>query len=78
MSNELIIKKLSRLRLPGVTAYLDQRMSQAVQEKWAYSMFLLRGANNSLHFSSRIFWMTSSDKVLDDIRLFLSHLQVTT
>jgi DNA replication protein DnaC len=40
MSNELIIKKLSRLRLSGIAAYLDQRTNQAIQEKWAYSMFL--------------------------------------
>jgi DNA replication protein DnaC len=40
MSNALIIKKLSRLRLPGVAASLEQRMNQAMQEKWAYSMFL--------------------------------------
>ena len=34
---------------------------------------ILRGANNSLRFLSNIFRMTSSDKVLDDLGLFLSH-----
>jgi DNA replication protein DnaC len=40
MNNALIIKKLSRLRLSGVVASLDQRMNQAIGEKWAYSTFL--------------------------------------
>jgi predicted site-specific integrase-resolvase len=35
---------------------------------------LLRGANNRLHFLSCIFWMTPTDKLLDDVRLFLPHL----
>ena len=49
-----------------------------VDSGWHYfvlpeSFKLLRGANNSLRFLSNIFRMTSSDKVLDDLGLFLSH-----
>jgi DNA replication protein DnaC len=33
-------RKLAKLRLPGIATTIDQRMSQAMSEKWAYSMFL--------------------------------------
>jgi len=35
-----INKKLAKLRLPGIATIFEQRMSQAMIEKWAYSMFL--------------------------------------
>lgn len=35
-----INKKLSKLRLTGMTTTIEQRMNQAIEEKWAYSMFL--------------------------------------
>lgn len=37
MDNTLIIKKLSRLKMPGIAEMLDQRLEQAMQEKWSYS-----------------------------------------
>ena len=33
----LIEKKLSKLKLPGISATLEQRLDQALQEKWSYS-----------------------------------------
>lgn len=33
-------KKLSKLRLPGIAASLEQRLKQAREEKWAYSTFI--------------------------------------
>lgn len=33
-------RKLAKLRLLGMAATIDQRMSQAMTETWAYSMFL--------------------------------------
>ena len=33
-------RKLARLRLSGIAATIEQRMSHAITEKWAYSMFL--------------------------------------
>lgn len=33
-------RKLAKLRLPGIATTIEQRMSQAMDEKWAYSMFL--------------------------------------
>lgn len=33
-------RKLAKLRLSGVATTIDQRTSQAIAEKWAYSMFL--------------------------------------
>jgi DNA replication protein DnaC len=35
-----VTKKLHRLRLPGMEAFLDHRLKQAMEEKWSYSMFL--------------------------------------
>jgi DNA replication protein DnaC len=35
-----VTKKLHRLRLPGIEAFLDHRLKQAMEEKWSYSMFL--------------------------------------
>src|SRR5271170_3210767 len=40
MDGTLINKKLHRLRLPGIAAFLEHRLEQAMQEKWSYSMFL--------------------------------------
>ena len=40
MDGILITKKLHRLRLPGIEAFLDHRLKQAMEEKWSYSMFL--------------------------------------
>lgn len=40
MEKVLIEKKLHRLRLPGIAAFLDHRLNQAIEEKWSYSMFL--------------------------------------
>lgn len=37
MDNAHIIKKLSRLKMPGIAEMLDQRLEQAMQEKWSYS-----------------------------------------
>lgn len=33
-------RKLAKLRLSGMATTIEQRMSQAMSEKWAYSMFL--------------------------------------
>lgn len=38
--NGLLTQKLSKLRLSGITASLEQRLKQATEEKWAYSMFI--------------------------------------
>lgn len=40
MNTIQINRKLSKLRLPGIAITVEQRMSQAITEKWAYSMFL--------------------------------------
>jgi DNA replication protein DnaC len=40
MDNTLIIKKLSRLKLSALAISFDQRLKQAMAEKWAYSTFL--------------------------------------
>jgi DNA replication protein DnaC len=40
MNHALVIKKLGRLKLPGIAASYDERMNQAMQEKWSYSTFL--------------------------------------
>jgi DNA replication protein DnaC len=37
MDNALIVKKLSRLKMPGMANMLDQRLDQAMKEKWSYS-----------------------------------------
>lgn len=37
MDNSLIIKKLSKLKMPGIVETFEQRMEQALQEKWSYS-----------------------------------------
>lgn len=39
MDNTLIIKKLRRLKMPGITETLEQRLSEAMREKWSYSTF---------------------------------------
>ncbi len=39
MDNALIIKKLRRLKMPGITETLEQRLSEAMKEKWSYSTF---------------------------------------
>lgn len=33
-------RKLTKLRLPGIATTLEQRIGQAIEEKWAYSMFI--------------------------------------
>lgn len=33
-------RKLAKLRLPGITTTIEQRLSQAMAEKWSYSIFL--------------------------------------
>ena len=40
MDNTLIIKKLSRLKMPGIAEMLEQRLEQAMQEKWSYSALM--------------------------------------
>jgi DNA replication protein DnaC len=40
MDKVQINKKLAKLRLSGMATTIEQRMSQAISEKWAYSMFL--------------------------------------
>ena len=40
MDSVQINKKLTRLKLPGIATTIEQRISQANTEKWAYSMFL--------------------------------------
>jgi DNA replication protein DnaC len=40
MNNLQMSEKLSRLRLPGIAASLDQRLKQAKEEKWAYSTLI--------------------------------------
>lgn len=37
MDNALIMKKLTRLKMPGIAEMLDQRIEQAMKEKWSYS-----------------------------------------
>lgn len=37
MDNILIMKKLNRLKLPGISQMLEQRLDQAMKEKWSYS-----------------------------------------
>lgn len=37
MDKAHIIKKLNRLKMPGIAEMLDQRLEQAMQEKWSYS-----------------------------------------
>ena len=37
MDHALIFKKLSKLKMPGITEMLEQRLDQAMQEKWSYS-----------------------------------------
>jgi DNA replication protein DnaC len=36
----LICKKLKKLKLPGLIETLEQRLKQAVEERWSYSTFL--------------------------------------
>jgi DNA replication protein DnaC len=37
MEIDLIMKKLRRLKMPGIVETLEQRLEQAVKEKWSYS-----------------------------------------
>ncbi len=39
MENTVIVKKLRRLKLPGMEETVEQRLEQALQEKWSYSDF---------------------------------------
>jgi DNA replication protein DnaC len=39
MDNILINKKLRRLKMPGITDTLEQRLAEAMKEKWSYSTF---------------------------------------
>ena len=39
MDNIQMNRKLAKLRLTGIATTVEQRMSQAMAEKWAYSMF---------------------------------------
>jgi DNA replication protein DnaC len=39
MDNTFIIKKLRRLKMPGIEEMLEQRLSEAMEEKWSYSTF---------------------------------------
>jgi DNA replication protein DnaC len=39
MDNALIAKKLRRLKMPGITETLEQRLTEAMKEKWSYSIF---------------------------------------
>src|ERR1700676_3218840 len=40
MESALIMKKLSRLKMPGIAETLEQRLDQAMKEKWSYSTFV--------------------------------------
>jgi DNA replication protein DnaC len=40
MDHVLLSKKLSRLKLPGIALSLENRLQQAMEEKWAYSMLI--------------------------------------
>ena len=40
MNNMQIDKKLNRLRLSGIVHSLEQRLQQATEEHWSYSMFM--------------------------------------
>lgn len=39
MENALIIKKLRRLKMSGIEETFEQRLSEAMNEKWSYSTF---------------------------------------
>jgi DNA replication protein DnaC len=39
MDNVLISKKLKRLKMTGMVETLEQRLSEAMKEKWSYSIF---------------------------------------
>jgi DNA replication protein DnaC len=39
MENSIITKKLRRLKMPGITETLEQRLAEAMNEKWSYSTF---------------------------------------
>lgn len=40
MDTTHIIKKLSKLKLPGIAETLEQRLDQAMKEKWSYSALI--------------------------------------
>ena len=37
MDKTLILKKLERLKLPGIASTIDERLDQAMKDKWSYS-----------------------------------------
>jgi DNA replication protein DnaC len=39
MDSAVITKKLRRLKMPGMTETLEERLAQAMREKWSYSTF---------------------------------------
>lgn len=39
MDSSIITKKLRRLKMPGITETLEQRLAEAMNEKWSYSTF---------------------------------------
>lgn len=39
MDNAIIAKKLRRLKMPGIAETLEQRLAEAIKEKWSYSTF---------------------------------------
>jgi DNA replication protein DnaC len=40
MEKSLIIKKMERLKMPGMAEMLDLRLEQALKEKWSFSNFI--------------------------------------
>lgn len=40
MESNFIIEKLDRLKMPGMTEMFEQRLEQAMKEKWSYSTFI--------------------------------------
>ena len=62
---ELLKPKLIRLKLSGILENLEERLAQAVNEKWAYTRFLL------LLFEDEV-WETSSGSFtfsLENVRM---------
>jgi DNA replication protein DnaC len=48
MDNALIIKKLRRLKMPGIAETLEHRLSEAMKEKWSYKQLTLRLAKSRM------------------------------
>ncbi len=40
MDSTIIMKKLSKLKMPGIAEMLEQRVEQAMKEKWSYSALI--------------------------------------